>query len=108
MLPEHTKIHRQQQLLREAMKALTIAAEASTHALNVLAGDPDFEESEADESDGTDLGDVSVPEWHSLGRFKGRAPTASLPHEDSEDGDPLEDDDPGGCEHDGREEEHEL
>lgn len=93
MLTEFTKIHSQQQLLREAMKALTIAAEASTHALGMLAGDPDFED-DVDEHKGDELGDTSAPEWISLGRFKGRDPSGSLPHEDDED----DDSDTGGDE----------
>lgn len=74
----------------------------------------------------SDPGEYAYPEWQSRGRHKNPNYAGTLPHEDAEDDDPgggtgLEDEfdtralgysgagcpiaDPGGCEHDGREEE---
>lgn len=73
--------------------------------------DPNMEVDDPPEHDGTHV-DRGYAEWDSLhsnirrrGGIDGKVADswASYVLEDAEDDDPHEDDDPGGCEHDGRE-----
>lgn len=81
------------------------AVAALIDVLDIGAGDPDAEDDDPAEANGDEL-DQSYPEaagpraQATSGRISGL--------EDAEDCDPTEDDDPGGCEHDGREPEDAL
>lgn len=64
--------------------------------LDVWDGDPDAEPN-------GDERDAAWIEWDTMRGSQKRGPNIATDHEDTEDDDPGEEDDHGGCEHDGRE-----
>lgn len=78
--------------------------------LDMIDGDPDFENDTSDvELSGDEMGDPAYAEWHTLrGPERKRGSLLASMHEDDEDCDPLEEDDPaeeddesGQCDEDG-------
>jgi hypothetical protein len=82
----------------EIAEAITVLIDV----LDIIGGDPDAEDDDPDEVQG-DERDCAWIEWTTMRGSQKRGPNVIAGHEDAEDGDPAEDDDPGGCEHDGRE-----
>ena len=81
------------------------AVAALIDVLDMGASDPDAEDDDPAEANGDEL-DQSYPE---AAGPRAQAISGRLSSfEDAEDCDPAEDDDPGGCEHDGREHEDAL
>lgn len=85
--------------------AIEHAVSAAIGWLDATDGNPDAEDDDPAEANGDEL-DQSYPEAAGP-RAQAISGRVSL-FEDAEDCDPTEDDDPGGCEHDGREHEDAL
>jgi len=91
---------------RVVRNSLRAAIDELVSLLDALDGDPEFEPTGDDEPTG-DEQDASVTEWHARHWRERRAGVELVTvDEDCEDADPREEDDPGGCEHDGREPEN--
>lgn len=91
-------------------KTIEVLAMFAVGALDLADGDPDLEDGTNIEDEGiqpllatgagcevSDPNSPSTPEWHTLGRFKGRVPSESLPHKDVEQDDEPEDDTSDSC-----------
>jgi hypothetical protein len=74
---------------------LAAAVEVLVNEIDLIDGDTDLEPIDEREPDGDET-DAAWIEWHTMRGSQKRGPNIAGDHEDDEDGDPAEDDDPGG------------